>query len=368
MYWELVPPRAIQETYLRDLMKRNPEPLSNARRSFLQYKCQRKMMPLAPFLVVQMASFFALPFIVLRGLWAQHFCRASREAGSTAVLFHSVPLHVPRSLHSEFQIRQSQSGFALTLGDIWFVMAEALLRHPFSFLFVAKILNRVATTRFSISKNDRAIIVSNEYSFTSALMSEWCHRQGLEQINIQHGTSLFNIRDSFSYQDRFYVWEEHFEKLFKNENVLAGRFVREPPPALECPAKRDRAPTSRPLLKYYLQAHTNQDLTSIANVLRRLSDRYLIVIRNHPFYGDDSAVRTIFQEFSIEPKEVSICDSIQSADYVASRYSAVLYQAGRLGVPIVVDDLSAPEFFQTLKDRDFVVFSQPHKKLSEFVG
>ena len=60
----------------------------------------------------------------------------------------------------------------------------------------------------------KAMIVDEEYSYTSSFLTEYCHRLGVEHIDIMHGEKLYFIRDTFFCFDRCYVWDGYYRDLF----------------------------------------------------------------------------------------------------------------------------------------------------------
>lgn len=91
------------------------------------------------------------------------------------------------------------------------------------------------------------------------------------------------------------------------------------------------------------------------------------LIRPYSVYRN-TAFEEIFDANHIEePTETDIWDSLANAGIVISLYSTVLYQAYLEGIPIMTDDVSNPELFNSLTERDYIMLYKPHKILSESI-
>ncbi len=364
----LIPKRKIQEAYIAELIAVQGEPESAAQRSYFQFCCQRQIIPLVKYFVLNsvcLISFF--PFLFF--CWSRGCLSSANRRGKEfqAVFFHSQLANLSDSLKSEFSFTAADSGFVLTLADIRFILKNTLVQHPLSFFFALKTAFRIANYRFNLRHSIRAYIVSCEYSFTSSLGTEWCRANGIEHINIQHGVSLFNFRDSFAQFDRFYVWSEHFRDLYKRLKISSKAFIVEQPSALRAPATIKQSKSEIQTLKYFLQINSEGDLQRISEFLRSLRPRYAIKVRPHPLYTKKSSFDQTFADIPKEGPEISIWESILMGDFLVSRYSAVLYQGALAGQTVVIDDVTAPEYFEHLKELEFVVFKGPYRLLSEFL-
>ena len=89
----------------------------------------------------------------------------------------------------------------------------------------------------------------------------------------------------------------------------------------------------------------------------------VIAVRPHPIYTPPEAMRN-FQGFLLEDRSISIEQSILRTKCAASLYSTVLLQALINGVPVVIDDLTAPERFAQLRSLRYIMLDKPHGLLS----
>lgn len=209
----------------------------------------------------------------------------------------------------------------------------------------------------------KAILVSEEYSYTSSFLSEYCHRLGVEHINVMHGEKLYYIRDSFFCFDRCYVWDECYRRLFCDLRTEPMQFRVELPPSM-LPWEKPSTPPEVDLT-YYLQAEPTEQRMQIAAALHTLQARGMVIaVRPHPLYCDDTLLE-IFSGFTLEmPGNCSIEQSILRTKCAVSLYSTVLLQASINGVAVVIDDLTAPERFAQLKSLRYIMLDKPHGLLS----
>ena len=145
----------------------------------------------------------------------------------------------------------------------------------------------------------KAIIVSEEYSYTSSFLTEYCHRLGVEHINVMHGDKLYDIHDTFFCFDRCYIWDQFYRDLFCELRAEPTQFSMEMPPSMQPWDAQDVEKAVD--YTYYLQAETSQMLEKIAKSLQTLQKSGAVVaVRPHPLYSDMETVRRLFSDFEIE--------------------------------------------------------------------
>ena len=260
-------------------------------------------------------------------------------------------------------MRDFQNALFLTGEDCSF-LRELARRYPTAFYFRFKCMAKLAMYRSLYETyRPKAIIVSEEYSYTSSFLSEYCHRLGVEHINVMHGEKLYYIRDSFFCFDRCYVWDECYRRLFCDLRTEPAQFRVELPPSMQ-PWEKPSTPPEVDLT-YYLQAEPTEQRMQIAAALHTLQARGMVIaVRPHPLHCDDTLLE-IFSGFALEmPGDCSIEQSILRTKCAVSLYSTVLLQASINGVAVVIDDLTAPERFVQLKSLRYIMLDKPHGLLS----
>lgn len=356
-------PAARQKTFLERL----PEPKDLLGRSYAQYRCQ--MMLERPILRVmyQAAAMLLLP--VYRRQLLRRPAPQKMQAAEAVFAYGSEDTILPESLRGEFahicQVRDFQNALFLTGEDCSF-LRELARRYPTAFYFRFKCMAKLAMYRSLYETyRPKAIIVSEEYSYTSSFLTEYCHRLGVKHIDVMHGEKLYYIRDAFFCFDRCYVWDGYYRDLFCTLRAEPTQFRIELPLSMQ---PWDAEGVKKTVdYTYYLQAETPKMLEKIAESLQRLQKNGAkVAVRPHPLYSDMETVRRLFSDFEIEVNaEIGIETSILRTRHVIGLYSTVLYQAHINHVPVVIDDLTAPERFAQLTELKFMMLSQPHTLLSE---
>lgn len=355
-------PVARQKAFLESL----PEPEDLFERAYSQYRCQ--MMLERPILRAgyQLAAMLLLP--VYRRQLLRRPAPRKEQPVDAVFAYDSEDTILPESLRGEFadicQVRDFQNALFLTGEDCSF-LREMARRYPTAFYFRFKCMVKLAMYRSLYETyRPKAIIVSEEYSFTSSFLSEYCHRLGMEHINVMHGDKLYYIRDSFFCFDRFYIWDECYRRLFCDLRTEPMQFRVELPPSMQ--SWNSQCVEKTVDYAYYLQAETPQMLEKIAESLQKFQKNGAVVaVRPHPLYSDMETVRRLFSNFEIEANaEVGIETSILRTRHVIGLYSTVLYQAYINHVPVVIDDLTAPERFAQLKSLCYIMLDKPHGLLS----
>lgn len=355
-------PVARQKAILEGL----PEPEDLLDRSYAQYRCQ--MMLERPILhaMYQVAAMLLLPVYRRQLLHRPAPCK--EQAADAVFAFGGPDAILPYSLRQEFpgvrQVQDFQNALFLTGEDCSF-LRELARCYPTAFYFRFKCMAKLAMYRSLYETyRPKTIIVSEEYSYTSSFLTEYCHRLGVEHINVMHGDKLYYIRDSFFHFDRCYIWDEYYRKLFCALRAEPTQFRVELPPSMQ---PWDMGGVKETVdYTYYLQAETPQMLGKIEESLQTLRKSGAVVaVRPHPVYSDMETVRRLFPEFEIEVNaEVGIETSILRTRHVIGLYSTVLYQAHINHVPVVIDDLTDPERFAQLRSLRYIMLDKPHGLLS----
>ena len=354
-------PMARQKAILEGL----PEPKDLLKRAYAQYRCQ--MMLERPILRAgyQLAAMLLLP--VYRRQLLRRPASRKEETADAVFAFGGPDTILPCSLRQEYpgirQVRDFQNAL-LTREDCSF-LRELARRYPTAFYFRFKCMAKLAMYRSLYETyRPKAIIVSEEYSYTSSFLTEYCHRLGVEHINVMHGDKLYDIHDTFFCFDRCYIWDQFYRDLFCELRAEPTQFRMEMPPSMQPWDAQDVEKAVD--YTYYLQAETSQMLEKIAKSLQTLQKSGAVVaVRPHPLYSDMETVRRLFSDFEIEETaEVGIETSILRTRHVIGLYSTVLYQAHINHVPVVIDDLTAPERFAQLKSLRYIMLDKPHGLLS----
>ena len=355
-------PMARQKAILEGL----PEPKDLLKRAYAQYRCQ--MMLERPILRAgyQLAAMLLLP--VYRRQLLRRPASRKEETADAVFAFGGPDTILPCSLRQEYpgirQVRDFQNALFLTREDCSF-LRELARRYPTAFYFRFKCMAKLAMYRSLYETyRPKAIIVSEEYSYTSSFLTEYCHRLGVEHINVMHGDKLYDIHDTFLCFDRCYIWDQFYRDLFCELRAEPTQFRMEMPPSMQPWDAQDVEKAVD--YTYYLQAETSQMLEKIAKSLQTLQKSGAVVaVRPHPLYSDMETVRRLFSDFEIEETaEVGIETSILRTRHVIGLYSTVLYQAHINHVPVVIDDLTAPERFAQLKSLRYIMLDKPHGLLS----
>lgn len=355
-------PMARQKAILEGL----PEPKDLLKRAYAQYRCQ--MMLERPILRAgyQLAAMLLLP--VYRRQLLRRPASRKEETADAVFAFGGPDTILPCSLRQEYpgirQVRDFQNALFLTREDCSF-LRELARRYPTAFYFRFKCMAKLAMYRSLYETyRPKAIIVSEEYSYTSSFLTEYCHRLGVEHINVMHGDKLYDIHDTFFCFDRCYIWDQFYRDLFCELRAEPTQFRMEMPPSMQPWDAQDVEKAVD--YTYYLQAETSQMLEKIAKSLQTLQKSGAVVaVRPHPLYSDMETVRRLFSDFEIEETaEVGIETSILRTRHVIGLYSTVLYQAHINHIPVVIDDLTAPERFAQLKSLRYIMLDKPHGLLS----
>ncbi len=359
-----------QKFYINKLQASN-----DFERGYCQYRCQ---MALQGRLIAFFYNIVSVPLIVLYIIKLinkdKKFKRPNIKSNYAlkAIFLHSgnasiLPLTLKKK-YNIIQIKRFQQKLILNAEDRAFIF-ELWRKYPLEFYFCFKSMLKVAMYRYQITlHNPDAIIVTEEYSFTSSVLTEYCNRNGIKHINVMHGEKLYYIRDSFFHFHECYIWDEHYRRIFIDLKAEPSQFIVEIPPCLE-PWKSNVVNKCIDYT-YYLGAEDTKELKKIKQVLSLLVNKGAIVaIRPHPIYSSLKKIHKIFDRengFIIERNDdISIEASVLRTRYAVSCYSTVLLQAVNNGVKVVLDDVTDREKFERLKELHYICFKRDHLLLSK---
>lgn len=355
-----------QKEYLESL----PEPKDDIARGYSQYRCQAMLQGRFMNSLISVAS-FPVTLIMLMKYYRSAVPEKAETCENCAVFFRDgKPANImPNVLREEFGncITEPAEGNLLLKKDVQLIW-KLIRRYPLSWHFVLKCTLKIARYRYAIEKYaPKALIVCNEYSFTSSVLTEFCFQNGVELINVMHGEKLYHIRDSFFRFHRCYVWDVHYIRLFESMRAEKEQFRVEIPESLRFHV--EKLPEKCYDYTYYMGGEQRVEMEIICGVLHKLQKEGCSVnIRPHPRYTDMQVLHEVCGEIPVEDwKEVTIERSVLRSKAVISRFSTVLLQASNNGVATIIDDMTDPETFARMQKLEFIMFSKEYMTMSELI-
>ncbi len=357
-------PVVVEKEYIDGL----PEPIDDVERSYFQYKCQQRIMPVV---VRVITEFAAIPLLVI--YWLRKGERYNVNHKHDALFLHDwsddiIPESVKQT-YNIYQVRDYQDYFFLDAKDRHF-LRKALKKYRFSFYFKLKCVIKVGMySAFLTNTNVKAIICCDEFSYTSSLLTRYCELCGVEHINAMHGDKMYCIRDSFFRFTRCYVWNEYYVRMFCKLRADTHQFIVEVPIGLKI--FNNRATDLLYDYTYYLAAEEDRVILTILRIMNELAIRgNKVAIRPHPRYPLDNRKFNLenYKVIIEDPMEVDINDSLSKTRGVISLYSTVLSQAYLNNIPIVIDDMSNRAYYERILEREYIGVFRKHMKLSELLN
>lgn len=355
----------------RRFFERLPSPEDDLERSYYQYLCQKSLMRRGLPLLLNCTAIFLLLLYRWMLRKATTGINGNEEKSGAIFPFSENPDTLPLSLRQEFDIKRERDfpkKMHLTRADFDY-LRQIRRKYPFSFYFRLKCMLKLAMYSYAIdSSHPKAIICSEEYSFTCSFLTDYCRSRGVKHINVMHGEKLYFIRDTFVHFDRFYVWDRHYVELFKDLGAEETQFRIEVPPSLRFPPLE--SVEKQVDYTYYLGNETLEQVECILANLAILRERGArVAIRIHPLYFSHSKfLCEDSRGFLIEQKEdCSIEESLLRTGCAISLYSTVLLQAAFNNIPYAIDDLSNPSLFKQMSEMRFLLLSKPCMLLSELI-
>lgn len=354
-----------------DFFSSLPVPKDAIERSFNQYRCLKFFEGTITVLLFDFVGFLLGNLYLLFNLFL--FKPAKNEivdAIGDAIGENGKNI-IPSQLKEEYPIyfeTEFDNRPYLSFKDYWYIF-KIIKRHPLSCWFTFKLIFKISKYSAYICRNSpKAFIVHNEYSFTSSVLTDFCHQYGIEHINYQHGERLWQIQCGFSEYDRFYVWDEYYADILTSLNVKT-HFINYTPQTLLLDENICQNDDYYFDLKYYLGFYSEEEFKLIVDCLRKVEKKGLSwCVRLHPRYSNQEIAIKYLDNIHIESNMVSIEHSITNCKYACSIYSTVLYQAYSIGKQIVIDDISISGRYDILANFKYIMIGKKHMKLSDFIN
>lgn len=346
-------------------------PQNDFDRSYNQYKCQRFLRGRVISCFINITSIPVYYLLKQRYLKSEFKIGDEKEVDAVFLSDGKNRSIIPNSLSVRFPLLIDEEDEQYHLSDNDCGILEEIKRmHPLSYEFLLKTLVKIARYSSIIDRySPKALIVCNEYSFTSSLLREFCERKGVKLINVMHGEKLLCIHDAFFHFDECFVWHDHYRRLFSKVKAEDTQFRVEIPPMLSIELTKvgDKAKYD---FTYYLGMDTERELESIIGNLSRLTEKgFKVAIRPHPRYTNSERVEKLMDKsidlYLEDFNETTIEESLCNTEAVISRISTVLLQALFAKKEVVIDDITAPNEYLRLKDMDYIILNAEHKLLSE---
>ena len=341
-------------------------------RSYKQYLCHCFFQNNRFVIVMNIVSYIALPFfllfVFLKGLFIK-----KRPGLCNAIATKGADSRMPDELLERFNYIYDNIGFSklsLKLKDVLFCLG-IFIKYPLHPFFVFKISFKVAYYSYLFHVySPKAMLVMNEYSYTSSLLTLFCQRRGVLHIDIMHGEKFFYIHDSYFRYHECWIWNEHYKHLFMAMNAYYDQFHISVPKMLRIDCNLYKDDNLYSDFKYYLQIFSEKQIKDVAEVMKNLKNKgATIKLRPHPIWSDVELLKKYVDKEDIEnPKEVSILQSVSNLKYAIGSFSTVLNQAYYSGKMVVLDDVAFKDQYEKLKMLWYPLIEMESYKLSKITS
>lgn len=348
-------------------------PKDDIERSFFQYKCQMQELGIVLKCLYNICSLVAILifYIILRIESGnlnrkEHMCKEKSYAVflSNGIKETFLPQKLKNKYNEIVDVGQYSQMF-LSKDDLKYI-AELFKRYPFSWYFQFKCMLKMGMYSSIIyNYNPLAIIASCEYSFTSSFLTFYLEKKCIEHIDIMHGERLYDMTSSFFRFTECYIWDRHYESIFKQCKAYNDQFVIDTP---ECLFFNNDENIKKCIdYTYYLGRESNDEILKIHDILLNMQNKGAkVAIRFHPLYGDHNFVKKICKDIIVEdPKDIDIKLSILRTKNVIALFSTVLFQAYNISIGAVINDVTNIQRYNVLKHLQYIMMEKKHKLLSE---
>ena len=337
-------------------------------RGYKQYLCQKQLvLPKWKRILFNVIGALAFPFVAIYFLIKRLFTKKSSHL-DCLIEKKGMPEVVPLEVREKYHpTDEYEEGTSLGLSDLGFLW-RMICRAPFQPYFVFKAMMNVVRYSHLIYKySPQTMIQFYEFSFSCSILTAFCHRYGVKNIDLMHGEKLFYIRDAFFHYDEIYVWHQHYVDLLKSLKAEPNQFRIALPPSMHIDSNKYHNPKVYSDYKYYLAIFDEEQIRSIVESMAfAKKEGKSVKYRPHPRYSDMTLLRKYVSDEEIElPREVSIQESVANLGCAVGSYTTVMVQAYFSGKQVMMDDVAFSEQYQKLKNLNYILTQYSVPVLSE---
>lgn len=243
---------------------------------------------------------------------------------------------------------------------------------PFSFHYRLVLLIRLAQASYLLYTYRPKAITTYvcEREFADPILTEYYEGKGVQYHGHMHGEYLFSIEQAFMQYSKYWLWGSHYVDLF---NTLRCEFKTETytPKKLSGIVKpRNSIEEYDYYATYYFSNETRDSIIILKEALLKIQEKgHRCKVRPHPRFSNMEAIKECFEGLlEIEdPAAVSIEESLECSYISIALSSTVLSQAYYSDKEIAIDDISNPEKYKELREKEYILIDKANYLLSELI-
>ena len=247
-----------------------------------------------------------VPLMVLLNLFKGLFVRQGEPVKAIIEkkgMEEVIPLVVKNNYQPDGRYWNESS--SMSLRDIGFFL-RLVARSPHHPYFVLKAMMNVVRYSDMIRRHSPSVMIEfGEFSFSSSILTAYCHRYAVKHIDIMHGEKLWFIRDAYFHYDECYVWDEYYANLFRSLKAEPTQFRVALPPSLQIDTNAYLNADAYADYKYYLASFNEEEIKKVVDSMCFAKCKGKSVkFRPHPRYSDIGLLQKYVASSDIEnPRE-----------------------------------------------------------------
>jgi hypothetical protein len=255
------------------------------------------------------------------------------------------------------------------------IIIESFKRRPYAFFLNYWIFRELCFCSYFLYsyKPGSIAVYVKERNVAAPMLSNICEKEGVDYVSFMHGEYPLHLIQGFMRFTRYYVWDEHYVKMFVDDLRCEKSQFR-----VYTPDKYKKLVSidfNVPNYDYYATYYLNGDedkriIIMIAKVFKIFKDNNIVCkIRPHPRATNMKVVNEILSDFFIEdPYSTTVFDSIRNSRYIIALNSTVLTEAFHAGKEIVIDDFSDKNKYNNMMARKYHILHKNPLLLSAMIS
>ena len=345
------------------------EPLNDFDRGFYQYRCQNYFVPIWKRIVFNIVAAVGFPIVITYYLIKRI---SVREENNIFAMIENKGMEevVPSEVRDKYNplTEGYNEGSSLSFNDVAFLF-KLIKRAPLQPFFSFKSMMNVARYSDMIKRHKPKVMIQfGEFSFSSSILTAYCHNHNAKHIDVMHGEKIFCIKDAFFHYDECYVWSDFYINLFQSERAYCDQFIVALPSSMRIDCPKFFKKEYYADYKYYLEVYNEYEIRQIVESMSFAKKQGKTVkYRPHPRYSDVPLLRKYVSEDEIEyPKVVPILESISSSDNVVGLFTTVMAQAYFSGKNVIMDDVTYKKQFDKCGEYHYALVENVKDTLSKY--
>lgn len=355
-----------------------PNPKDSVEQSYVKYLCRKRYFTFYKQFIYDLIGLLFNSVAILLSLFPYDSTLSDNPCGilfekHTEVPYDSIIPDYILNRKDLIIVENCSKKFGFLIREAKRYYFECVRRYPGEFFFHYFVYKELVAHSFFLKTYDpqSVIVYVNERNVASPILKELYENRGREISMLMHGERIIELFEAFISFSKLYVWDEWYINFYKFDlRADIGEYIVYTPPKYERLTVSNNRDTSYSFTFYYGDESIDA-LVLISKLFRNLTKNgYRCKVRPHP--RDDcikKSINRIFHGLTIEdPRYIPLVESLDNTQYAIGLKTTVMFEALYKGIPVILDDWSSPEKYNSLRKKKYRLFSEKYFSKCELLS